>query len=62
MTEGRGIWVEKAEDDEEDEDEEGTEEEDSERFSGASWDSREEYLGGDPLGSLMDPAGGRTGV
>ena len=54
--------MEKAEEDEEDEDEEGTEEEDSERFSGASWDSREEYLGGDPLGSLMDPAGGRTGV
>lgn len=56
MTEGREIWVEKAEDDE------GREELDSERFSGASWDSSEEYLGGDPLGSLIGPAGGRRGV
>lgn len=48
--------MEKAEDDE------GREELDSERFSGASWDSSEEYFGGDPLGSRIGPAGGRRGV
>jgi hypothetical protein len=53
MTDGREICEEKADV------VDGSEELDRERFSGASWDSREEYLGGDPRGSLMGPGGGR---